>query len=545
MDIQQYDSMNDNEESIDIRQYLALLWQWAWLILLTTVLAAGAAFIYSQQITPIYQASTSVMVNEAPSTKLADYTAVVNGQKLASTYAQMMVAQPVLDEVISKLGLQGKTAEDLNKNITIQPIRDTSLLEILVKSEDPVGAAQVANTLVDVFAVHIVNVQSERYQVSKDSLSSQIADIESQISDTMAKLTSETNDTQRSNLETKLSQYQQIYSNLLLTYEEVRLSEAQNISSIVLVEPAQVPKTPISPKVMNNTLLAGLVGMMLAIGIIFLIEMLDDSLKTPDEIQQKLGLPVLSVIAHHENIDGQPVTDHFPRSPVSESFRTLRTNVQYASVDHSMQTILVTSPEPSEGKTTVLTNLAVVFAQNGKQVIAIDADLRMPHLHKAIGVANRNGLSSVFVQPIENLNSVIQKTAFKNLSIINSGDLPPNPSELLGSQKMTAILNQLKEKFDLLLIDSPPTLAVTDPLVLIPNIDGVILVVRPGKTRTADAKQAVESLRRINANILGVVINDLDIKHSRYRYRYYKYKSSQYYNKYYATSNASPKLGKN
>jgi non-specific protein-tyrosine kinase len=285
---------------------------------------------------------------------------------------------------------------------------------------------------------------------------------------------------------------------------------------------------------MRNTALAAMVGLMLAVGVIFLIEALDDTIKTPDDVKKTLGLPVLGVIAKHDAEDGKPITSTTPRSPVAEAFRSLRTNIQYTAIDSPLEKILVTSTDPREGKSTVVTNLGVVFAQLGRKVTLIDADLRKPSLHRKVGVQNRTGLTALFVRSMDTLELIMQKTETPNLNIITSGELPPNPSELLGSKKMKSILDKIAESSDMIIIDSPPALAVTDSLVMVPYVDAVLIVIKPGFTKAKSALLIVEQFKRSNANLIGVVMNELDLGRSRYSYKYYQYKSDKNYGKYYS-----------
>jgi non-specific protein-tyrosine kinase len=530
MNYQLQETENDFE-SIDIRQYLALFWQWAWLIALVTVLAGLVSFLVSQRMTPVYSATTTLYINEAPSTKATDYNSIITSERISGTYSKMITTRPILEEVATRVGV---TVEYLDNRITVSPIRDTTLIQITVKSSDPLMAAQIANELANVFSERVVLIQEERFTVSKESLQTQISDMEAQIDGVISALVTEDDAGVKASLETKLTQYRAIYSNLILSYEQIRLSEAQTVSTVMAVDPATVPTEPISPQVMRNTALAAMVGLMLAVGVIFLIEALDDTLKTPDDVKKTLGLPVLGVIAKHDSEDGKPITSTTPRSPVAEAFRSLRTNIQYTVVDSPLESILITSTDPKEGKSTVVTNLGVVFAQLGKKVTLIDADLRKPSLHRKVGVQNRTGLTALFVRSVETLDLIMQKTETPNLSIITSGELPPNPSELLGSKRMESILEKIKSSSDLIIIDSPPALAVTDSLVMVPFVDAVLLVVKPGFTKAKSALLIVEQFKRSNANLVGVVMNELDLGRSRYSYKYYQYKSDKNYGKYYS-----------
>lgn len=530
MEFQDQD-LDNGFENIDIRQYLALFWQWAWLIALVTIIAGLASFLISQRMTPIYSASTTLYINEAPSTKATDYNSIITSERISGTYSKMLTTRPVLEEVAGRLGLD---VDSFIKDITVSPVRDTTLIDITVESPNPQQAADIANELTDVFSSQVQSIQAERFSLSKDSLQNQIADMETQIDQATSDLATEDDPGVRASLETKITQYRSIYSNLLLSLEQIRLSEAQSVSTVIQVDPATVPTIPISPQVLRNTALAAIVGFMLAIGLIFIIEAIDDTIKTAEDVKRALGLPVLGIITKHAIEDGKPITNTSPRSPVSEAFRNLRTNVQYSAIDQPLKTLMITSTDPREGKTTVVTNLGIVFAQNGSNVTLLDADLRKPTLHRKIGVPNRSGLTSLFIRTVSPLENTLQRTGINNLQVITSGELPPNPSELLGSKKMGAILDQIHEVSDLVIIDTPPALAVTDALVLVPFVDATLLVVKPGFTKTNAARQVVEQFRRSNGKLIGVVINELDLGRSRYAYKYYNYKGYKTYGKYYS-----------
>ena len=210
------------------------------------------------------------------------------------------------------------------------------------------------------------------------------------------------------------------------------------------------------------------------------------------------------------------VTATHPRSPVSEAFRTLRTNIQFSSLERPIRTLLVTSTSAEEGKSTTLANLAVTFAEGGTRVIVVDADLRRPALHTLFGVPNNAGLTSLFIQ--ENQPIPLVDTAIPNLRLLPSGALPPNPSELLGSPKMDAIVEELKAQAEYVLFDCPPIVAVTDAAVLARKVDGVLLVVSAGRTKRDHAANAKSLLEKVNANILGVVLTNVKVEASLYRY---------------------------
>lgn len=527
--------MESKPFSDELRHYIGLVWRWIWLLILATLLAGVSAFFVSKRMTPIYSASTTLLINEAPSTKSTDYSSILTSERLAQTYSEMMTKAPVLESVITNLGLNIEV-KDLQDMVTVELVRDTQLINVVVEDTDPVRAANIANELMKVFAELTSSLQASRYASSKENLETQLTRIDEQIqttSDSLAAIPDlSSNTTERDRLESMLTQYRQTYASLLQSYEQVRVAEAGSYSNVVQVEPATIPDHPIRPRILLNTVLAMIVGLMLAIGTIFLIEALDDTIRGPDDITRTLKLPILGLILRHETQNGQLVTIEQPRAPIAESFRSLRTNLQYASVDFPIRTLLVTSPSPSDGKTTIASNLGIVLAQSGRRVVLVDADLRRPRVHKVFNLSNRSGMSNVFVQSPLSLDGSLQKTEIENLFVMPSGEMPPNPSELLGSGKMFEILSLIREQTDVTIIDSPPVMAVTDSAVLAPRVDGVLLVVKPGVTKLAVAAQAVEQLSRVNANILGVVLNEVDF--SKSRYSYYQYKGYYYsYSAYY------------
>lgn len=220
------------------------------------------------------------------------------------------------------------------------------------------------------------------------------------------------------------------------------------------------------------------------------------------------------------NNSHQLITVINPRSPISEAYRSLRTNIQFSSIDHQMKVLMVASAKSGEGKTTTITNLAVTYAQEGKKVLLIDGDLRKPSLHQVFQQSNRTGLTSALINN-QHISEVIRDTNVDNLSLITSGPIPPNPSEILGSQRMQQLLDELKEQFEVVLFDTPPVLAVTDGLIISSYCDGVLLVVHAGKVKRDLVKKAKASLEHVQARILGVVLNNNERSNVESKYYYY------------------------
>lgn len=327
-----------------------------------------------------------------------------------------------------------------------------------------------------------------------------------------------------------LELYRQLYSTLLSNYEAVRLARLQNTPNVVQVEKAMPPTIPIQAGPLRNIILGAVIGLLLTGTVAFILEYMDDTLKSPQDIANVLGLPVVGYVVNESGMDktdGTPYVSANPRSPMAETFRTLRTNLEFASVDKSLKTILITSPGASEGKTTVATNLAAVMAQANKRVILLEGDLRRPRVHRALGMSNQVGLSDVFRGQMD-IRDVARYSKVKDLAVITSGSLPPNPAELLGSARMTQILARLVDSASVVIIDSPP-FVVADSTVLASKVDGVLLVIQPGKTHAEAAKTMLAQLDRAGAHVVGVVLNRVSRKTSSY-YGYYRYESDPIYN---------------
>ena len=536
-----------------ILEYTHILWHWAWLLILAAVIAGAAAYYLTNQQTRIYEATTLAMVNAASGSSVDTSNSLYVGQMLATTYTNTMLTQPVMQGVSQRLGFEINSDE-----IKVQPITGTSLIRVTVTDEDPVKAALIANTVVSVFSEQVLVDQTSRYTELKISLEEELTNMNNQIADVQERLAIVTsklsepieldpaNPTiiptmnpvdllEKSQLESTLTQHQQSRTYFIQSLQQVKLAEAQSTSSLIQKDPAVPDFTPVQPQPIRSSLLAGVVGLMLAAGIVFLIAFLEDEIRDPEEITRKWGIPILGLITNHKPNGNTIITMSQPRSPVSEAYRSLRTNLQFSGIDNPLKTILVTSASPSDGKTSVVANLATVMAQNSKEVVVVDSDLRRPRIHKIFSLSNRIGLSDYFIRPSDQMAGVMKSSKVKGLSVITSGSLPPNPSELLNTTKMVEVIKKLGTHFDIVILDTPPLLAVTDALVLAPRVDGVILVIDPVKTKRGALRHAIEQLQQVKANLLGVVLNNVRINRSQYYYN-----RNYYYGKSYGVSDGEP-----
>jgi tyrosine-protein kinase Etk/Wzc len=331
-------------------------------------------------------------------------------------------------------------------------------------------------------------------------------------------------------------------------YEEVRISEAGEIGNVRIIDTAIRVLDPVRPNKRLNALLGLLVGLGLGLALSFFLEYLDTSLRSIEEVEKKLNTVVLGAVSRWDRPDrgevgadesSRLITMNAPRSAVAEAYRTVRTNIGFAAVGAPLRTIVVTSSGPKEGKSTTASNLAVTMAQSGKRVLLLDADLRRPVLHKIFGIDRDCGLTDHLVGTVE-LSEIIHETAVDGLFVVSSGSLPPNPSELLGSESMREVLDHLQEEFDLIIIDTPPVMAVTDALVLIAEVDGVIMIVEAGTTAEQVAVRTRQLIAPAARRFLGVVLNNLDLSRG---YGYGRYGGYHYHYQYHYQSETEPAPG--
>ena len=515
------------EPTVDLRRYRALFIQWWWLAALITAASFVVVLIVSALMPATYHSSTTLLVNQSAGTRIASEETLRTSELLARTYAEMIVKRPVLEKTIQRVGVDLTPAE-LGEMLTVTTVKGTQLVLVDVQAPDASLAADLANSLVLMFSEELLEKQTARFAEAITSLETQISDVEKQIQETTQFLQTSTDPAEIERMETRLAQYEEKRKNLVLRLQEERVVEEQSSPEVVQVEFALISTEPTSPKPLRNATVAAVVGLMLSAAGIYIYDTLDDSIKDPDEINRQVHLPVMGSIGQYKDPeDGQLITQSMPRSPVAESFRALRTNVQYVSVDAPLKKLLITSPTPGDGKTTVAANLAMVMAQGGRSVTVVDSDMHRPRVHRVFHVNRRPGLSSLFIKPTIRLNGSFQATAQEGLHVIGAGDMPLKPAEWLGSKKMREIIDVVLEQSDLVILDTPPVLSVTDAVALAPIVDCVLIVVRPGVTKMSDLRAAVEQLRHVGAKIGGVVINGVDNRKSRYddyynQYKYYR-----------------------
>ncbi len=524
---------------MELKNYFLLIWRWAWLIVLGVLIAAIAAFVVSKNTAPVYQSSSRLLIDQAPGAGSGnDYTQILVEERLAQTYVEILKTDPILKETINQLGIPMSVSE-LKGMVSVSAPQETQIINIHVEDTDYDRAALIANTLGQVFIIENQKRESLRYadpiknwEERLQEIGDKIQSIEAEINTLNAlgeDITPEEGAT-LSHLETNLNEAQIRYTETFNNLNDLQIEQAKETSNLIQIEEAKPNKNPIRPRTETNVLLAAAVGGMIAVGIIFLIEYLDDTIKTPEQVLEDTGLSTLGAIAiiKENELGSGLITQKAPRDPISEAYRVIRTNLNFSTVDKELSSYLVTSASPGEGKSTTAANLAVVMAQTGKKVILIDADLRRPLQHKIFNLSNNMGLTTAILDNHTPVTVHLQQTNISNLSLLTSGPIPPNPSELLNSHRMQDVLKELEDNSDLVIFDTPPVLTVADASIIGPQVNGALLVINTGHTRRDTFTNAAERLTRTGTHIFGAILNRVKLDRSGYGYYYYYYSSYEY-----------------
>ncbi|MFD3164625.1 polysaccharide biosynthesis tyrosine autokinase [Herpetosiphon sp. NSE202] len=522
------------------RRYLTGLRRWLWLLVLGPIVAAGAAYAISSRQTPRYASSTRVIVGQTLQNSNPDYGSLVASERLVSTYAQIAQSRTTIEAVEQRLNVRDIASSAI---ITTRPVQETEFLDIAVEADDPQQAADIANAIAEqLILTSPAGPQSAEAKLL-DEVNRQIATLNEEITRTDEEIKTLKAEIEQigadkpaaesliANLQLKQQSQNQNRQTLSTLYSTALGNRANSIS---VVESALVNPTPIAPRPIRSAILAGILGFALVFGLALLLEYFDDSVQTPDEGVDLVNAPLLAAIVKQETkvtkAAQRLVSRLDPRSPTAETFRTLRTNLQFSNVDTKARTLIVTSSQPEEGKSTVAANLAWVLAQAGQKVVLIDADLRKPMMHRVFEVSSEYGLTNLLTNNED--PTIRDRTVLpvaENLWLIPSGPLPPNPSELLGSKRMEMLIWLLQQEYDWILFDTPPILTVTDPIALIPRVDGVVLVAEAKRTRRDMLAKCRAAVQTVGGRLIGLVFNKLDARSEGYGV-YYTYYYDQHHN---------------
>lgn len=500
---------------MELKHYLMTLLRWWWLVALVTAASGGTAYLISQRSTPIYESSTTLLINQVNAENASiDLNALRTSEGLALTYVTLLVKRPVMEATIANLNLP-LTPQALTKQVEVTVVRDTQLLVLTVEDRDPQRAADIANEIVRVFSKQNHELLVSRYASSKENFEQELERIRTYLNDTqksldaLAGLTGAKNATERERLQALLADYTKSYATALNMYETVRLAEAQVSDNLKVVEEATPSAAPVRPKTVQDTGLALIVGAMLGVMLVLLIRYLDRSVHSSEQIELLIGAPTLGSVGRLPSAaQRQPLVARETGSQLAEAYSSLAVNLELSAAGRTIRSIVLTSCRAGEGKTLTAANLAVAIALTGKRVALIDADLRQPGQHALFGCSNERGLTTLLSQPEAPFDlRDLQTTVVDRLWLLPSGPLSQSPVALLSSRRMADLMAWLSLSFDAVLIDTPPLFAVADAPLLARHSDATLLVVRAGQTQTSMLKRAKERCDQAGMRLYGAVFN--------------------------------------
>lgn len=454
-------------EEINIRDFLNYLKKYVLVIVAVSLVLIIGVFIYDKSIKkPLYTTYTTIILtksNETQTGTTITQNDILLNQKLVETYSKIIKSKLVLEQVISETGVT-YTAEELSENVSVEAYENTEMLKISVTDQDPELAANIANSIAQVFSGEIAKI----YQ----------------------------------------------------------------INNISVVDVAVTPEEVSNNTLKRDLLLALFVSIFGTIGVVFVVYYFDDTVKLTDDLEEEIGMPVVakvfkSDIGSKNNRKVELLAQKYPKSVVSESIKTLRTNLQFSSVDEDIKTILITSSIPGEGKSFISANLAISFAQTDKRVLIVDCDMRKGRQHRIFKLSNSKGLSNLLIDDMTNLKDYINKTSVPGVHVITRGTVPPNPSELLNSKKNADLLRVLKAKYDVIIYDGVPCNGLPDSIIMSKLVDKVLIVSSDSMTPKSVLESTKKQLESVNAPIAGDVLNNVNRKNSTYGKYYGYYGDSQ------------------
>ncbi len=565
---------------MELLEYWKIIRKRLWLIFLMILLSGGAAAYYTSQQVDQYQTTTTLFINPGQVSPMVPGEVFRSPQNwveyLANTYIELMRTRSFVREVADEMD-SALSENEIRQALATAYVPDTQFLRIIATHPDPVMAQQIADTAAQILIASEVQRHQSQHEQIKAQQNLAASPERQQLDLLIDSLKAEETyyDERIKNVQDQIAlledrnapsdnkdQLEQLYLSLPeLRYARIdvqtRLAEAQSrlaelnaaltppSDTAVVVDTALLPTEPIPRQDRQRILLAIIIGLMIGVGLAFLLEYLDYTIKTPEALDSIYGLPVQGVIGVTEKRYLKRSANSLiklsdSRSPIAESFRAFRTSIQVARMHSPLRSLLITSAGPNEGKTFVAANLASSLALSGYQVILVDTDLRKPSLHYIFELPRRTGFTNLVVNQEHNLLDTLQETSIKNLRVLTCGTIPPNPAELLHSARAEAVMKQLNEQADIVIYDSPPAATVTDAAILAQHVDAVCQVIWAGKTRINLALRCKSILEQVGARIIGPVLNRVSLSDLGYYSYYYNY---GYYHENYDnghTSNGSP-----
>jgi non-specific protein-tyrosine kinase len=507
------------------QQLRKLARRWTIPVVLITIVAGIVGFAVARHATPIYQADATVLVVAGPQS--ANNLAVpLSPDEATATAAKLMTEPPMLQQVINQLHL-GVTTDQLAKQVMATPETSTELVDVAVQDPIPARAALIDNTLTRDYAAAVTKQNQQRITQAGALLLQQITDARNTLKTEDAQLAT-ANRQLATGINAEINATSALLSQLLASYSQFQANAPQNLVTVSVPAPASVPLTPISPNVRLDVLLALFAGLLVGLGVAAAFEYLDQGLHTEQDVRERLGVTCLAIVPRFEPGQRSRARKRRERNAI-EAYSRLRTNLIFAELERPLRSIVITSSRAGEGKTRTATNLAVALAATEKSVVLLDADMHRPAQHRVFGRPMAPGMSDMLIAPATRgappLLDNSFATRYRRLSLVTSGVQPPNPSELLASPRIAMLVRGLEFQRDVVVIDTPPVQAVTDALSVSAHASGVIIVVESGKTNADQVRAVIESLHKVGAKVLGVVLNKATQRSMR-SYYYYEYEPS-------------------
>ncbi|MCM8782330.1 MAG: polysaccharide biosynthesis tyrosine autokinase [Candidatus Omnitrophica bacterium] len=577
------------EEGKTLTDYINIFLKRKEIIITFFVISIILSAVYYYKLPNVYKATTQILITREESLVTSPEVAVARGGGVSryddylETQFFIIKSKPLLQTLVDQMELvkkydyfaTGDVISKVQEMIELKRVGTSQVVNLSVRFTDPKLCTQIANSLTDLYIKQ--NIASKLYfskeilqwfpeeseKIKMQTIYGQLQELSKK--DVIESLPSVANDplirqlkSRKASIEAELKSLSTRYKNkhpIVIKLKEdlkyiddkiefetqkivdnlrAELAGKLQLSNVRILQYAEIPTQPVGPQRMRGILIAGVVGLLMGFGLVYLLDYLDNTIRSQDDIEKYINLPYLGHIpavkgkVRENEHEKRIIVQADPSSSLSEAFRNIRTGIIFSAPPETLKCIVITSTIPSEGKTLVSTNLATTIALDGPSVLLVDSDMRRPTIHNTFKMDNAVGLSNYLTGNVS-LDMVVNKTFVENLSFISAGPTPPNPSGLLGSFKMEEFIKEAKKRFERVIIDAPPLIGVSDAIILSKLVDGTLLVIRFGTASRDVIMRAKQCLQEVGTNIIGVVLNDVDIEKEAYYSKYY-----HYYSRYYA-----------
>jgi succinoglycan biosynthesis transport protein ExoP len=457
------------------------------------------------------EAKVTLLIDQSLVSGQNGYTVNIASERIAKIYEPMMKSQSILDSVISQLRLN-ENADTLAKRISTVPVMGTMLVELHVTDSNPDQAIKIADAVANQFVSKLRLSLSGPYSERLTAMQDQMDQLSQSIEQTTSEIQNITEkkvqvETELASLNNQLTESRSNFQIFQQEYDQQRITAANQANTVTIAEYALEPLSPVQNRLIYLAL-AVIVGTITGIGLAFFLEQLDDKVRTKQDVSLALGVNTLGMISKFKKGNENVLSNH--QRSVSDDFRRLSINLRISIKNEPIKTLLITSPTPSAGKSLIAANLGIALAKNGLKIILIDADLRLPRLHKLFNLDQQVGLSDLLLN--QHTAGAIKPAPIERLSVITSGDIPTDPGEFLNTRDLKKLIERLSPQADFIILDCPPMLSVADTTILGSAVDATILVIRSGFTPRQVALEAVDLLKSNKAPLLGVVLNGISFQ---------------------------------